>query len=63
MNPKRESQHSSRDHNHTVVIHVSELMAQIKKLAGIRQRIQDHYYDQPEVLAQIAEQIGRRVRT
>jgi len=44
------------------VIPVSELMKQIEHLTGVRKRINEGYYDRPEVLAEIAEKLSRRLR-
>jgi hypothetical protein len=62
MNPERKSRPSSRDHSRKAVVHVSELMEQIERMAGIRKKIQDHFYDQPEILADIADRLGKRLR-
>jgi hypothetical protein len=62
MNLKRKSPSSPQDRSRKAVVHVSELMEQIERMAGIRQRIQDHYYDQPQVLAEIADRLSQRIR-
>ncbi len=43
------------------VIPVRELMKQVELMTGIRSRIRDGYYTRPEVLADIARQLRRRV--
>jgi hypothetical protein len=40
---------------------VRDLMKQVELVTGIRKRIREGYYTRPEVLADIARQLHRRV--
>ncbi|MFZ5432381.1 MAG: hypothetical protein ACOZB3_01280 [Calditrichota bacterium] len=48
--------------NEPIVVHVGELMKQIARLADIRRKVNEGYYDRPEVLADIAEEIHHRLK-
>jgi hypothetical protein len=63
MSLKRDLHYDVRPKARHAVINVSELMKQIEIMSGIRARIRDGYYDQPEVLSEIAAQLSRRVKS
>ncbi len=63
MSLKRELNYSTGPTPKPAVVHVSEVMKQIEVLSSIRKRIREGYYDRPEILSQIAEQLSRRVNS
>ena len=63
MSLKRDLNYSTRPTAKRVVVHVSEVKAQIELMSGIRKRISTGFYNRPDVLSEIAEQLSRRVRS
>jgi hypothetical protein len=61
MSLKRDLHHNTGPSAAKNVIHVGELMKQIELMSGIRKRIRDGYYDRPDVLFQIADQLRHRL--
>jgi hypothetical protein len=61
MNLKRDLQYQGNPAPEHNVIRVGELMKQIELLAGIRKRVQEGYYERPDVLEEIAEALTRRL--
>jgi hypothetical protein len=62
MNLKRQKNLTTEPPKGRALIRAADLLKQVELLAGIRQRIHEGYYDQPEVLASIAEKIEHRLK-
>ncbi|RPH93416.1 hypothetical protein EHM69_10355 [candidate division KSB1 bacterium] len=62
MSLKREMNFPKDPRTPRRAIPVSRLMKQIELMTGIRQRIRDGYYDQNDVLAEIADKIRDRLK-
>ena len=60
--------HNSKKNSQTdpqakpIVVRVGDLMKQITRLTDIRRKVQEGYYDRPEVLAEIADEIRFRLK-
>jgi hypothetical protein len=44
------------------VVSVNDLIKELELMTGIRKRIREKYYDRPEILAEIGEQIRQRLK-
>ncbi|HEY3295860.1 MAG TPA: hypothetical protein VGL38_10510 [bacterium] len=63
MSLKRDLHYDTGPTTARTVVHVSEVMRQIELMSGIRKRIREGYYNRPDILTEVAEQLSRRVKS
>jgi hypothetical protein len=63
MSLKRDLHYDTRPTATRAVVHVSDVMQQIELMSGIRKRIREGYYNRPDILSEIAQQLRRRVKS
>lgn len=53
---------SPEEFTRPAIIEVGDLMIQIQRFADIRRKVRKGYYDRPEVLADVATEIRKRLK-
>ncbi|MBU0507732.1 hypothetical protein KKH27_02690 [bacterium] len=61
MSRRRKSTHREESSSEPNVVHVTDLLKQIERTAGIRRKVRNGFYDRPDILAEIARQIRSRL--
>lgn len=61
MSLKREINYPDESKIRRRTVGVHELIKEIELITGIRKRIREGYYDKPEIMAEIGDQLRRRL--